>query len=464
MSDIELMQRRFDRERNARKSAEALLEQKSLEVFHANAELQNLASQMQEQAEHMQAVVDTAAEGIITYNADGLIQCFNRSAERIFRCPSAVGCDVASLFELNEENNAVIFPARGDSSLIDIDESDAPEPIQIQCRRASGKFFVAEVAVSTIRHKSDTLYTAVIRDLTRRLSLEARLNQAQKMESIGQLAAGVAHEINTPIQFVGDNIQFLEGAFDDLGELLDLYQALLSTIDQGKPTADLVSKIRDQQEIADLDFLREEFPSAIEQTMDGIGRVSKIVRAMKAFSQPTSDARTVYDLNQAIEDTLVVMGSQIGEIADVRVSLDPELKPLTCLASQMNQMLLNVFGNAVEAIVEDPSIERGKISITTRLTSNGIEMRVEDNGPGIPAKIRDRIFEPFFTTKEVGKGSGQGLTFVYDVIVDKHGGAIQVQSTPETGTTFIIQLPVANSHQGGPEGVEEGKSYANSVS
>jgi signal transduction histidine kinase len=130
----------------------------------------------------------------------------------------------------------------------------------------------------------------------------------------------------------------------------------------------------------------------------------------------------------------------------------------------MNQMLLNVFGNAVEAIAEDPSIERGEIAITTRLTSDGVEMRVEDNGPGIPTEIRDRIFDPFFTTKEVGKGSGQGLTFVYDVIVDKHGGAIQVQSTPETGTTFIIQLPLANSHQGGPEGVEEGKSYANSVS
>lgn len=448
MSEIELLKRRFDRERAARKAAESLLEQKSLEVYEANEKLKEMADQTK-------AIVETAAEGIISYDQQGIIQSFNGSAERIFRVHSLIGQDIRQLFESNDSVEIALFPTctipnanEFDTNDLDVQppdgESCIQDPVELVALRSSGKKFFAEIATSRNTRSHVTHFTMLVRDLSRRKKLEARLGQAQKMESVGQLAAGIAHEINTPIQFVGDNIQFLQGAFDDLGQLIELFEQLVEAVTTNSSTDDLLKQISEQSEIADLPFLRKESPVAIRQSLEGIERVASIVRAMKEFSQPSSESKTSVDINRAIENALAVTGSQHRGVATVTTSLDPSLSPVVCLSGQINQCLLNLLTNAFEAMDDHCKPGTGTFHITTRHDGDNIEIRFEDNGPGIPGEIMERIFEPFFTTKEVGKGTGQGLAFVYNVIVDKHDGAIHAQSQTGGGTTFIVSLPTSS--------------------
>lgn len=438
MSSLELLERRLMRERAARKEAEALLDQKSREVYEANQQLRELA-------DHTKAIVETAAEGIITYDLDGVIRSFNRSAQRIFQRELGEGLNVRDLFEVTPVNESKLFEcsiiARGPDAADD-DEPLMPEPVEFIGIRSTGKTFVSEVSISCTTIGEVAISTALIRDLSRRKKLEARLSQAQKMESVGQLASGIAHEINTPIQFIGNNIQFLQGAFEDLGGLLALFEQLVDAVESGASTADLLQSIEQQREIADLSFLRQEFPGAIEQSMEGIEHVAKIVRAMKEFSQPASKNASSFDLNRAVENALAVSASQYRDVATVETALDPNGQSLIGLGGQLNQVLLNVISNACEAVSEHCEPGAGKIQISTCFSDDSVELRIQDNGPGIPPEIIDRIFEPFFTTKAVGTGTGQGLAFVYDVIVNKHEGTILAQSLPGQGTTLMITLPI----------------------
>ncbi len=456
MSDLDVLQRKLDRERVARKEAEALLEKKSLEVFHTNTKLQLLADQMHEHAQQTSAIIETAAEGIIVYDQEGTIRLFNRSAVAVFEQTSVAGMNIRDLFETNPKVDASLFPdctnpfsAYGSGCSLQ-DNRCMREPFECVAHRDSGQTFIAEISTSRSEYGGSVVFTAMVRDLSRRKKLEAQLSQAQKMESVGQLAAGMAHEINTPIQFVGDNLQFLKGAFEDLADLLALFQQLLDketdpNLDaESNAKTQLIQEIHKQSELVDFPFLREEFPSAISQSLEGIERVAKVVRAMKEFSQPSSDSKTSVDINRTIENTLAVMTNQLMESARVDLSLDRTLEPLVCLSGQLSQALLNLITNAIEAIEEHKSSSEGLIVIATRLHEGHVEIRITDNGPGIPATIQDRIFEPFFTTKEVGKGSGQGLAFVYDVIVNKHDGSIHAFSPTAGGTTFVLRLPAAS--------------------
>ena len=441
MPDLELMQRRLEREKAARKAAETLLEQKSLEVYEANQRLIDLTEQTK-------AIVETAAEGIISYDEEGVIHLFNRSAERIFQCQEAIGKNIRDYFELLDEEDYGLFPVCnvvGPEEAHLGEESCISDPIEMTGRRTTGQSFFAEVMTNRNTSGKKTQFTMLVRDLSRRKKLEAQLSQSRKMESVGQLAAGIAHEINTPIQFVGDNILFLQGAFDDLGNLLDLYADLADEVAKGNSSLASLSKIKEQSEIADLPFLRQEAPDAIQQSIDGIERVAKIVRAMKEFSQASSDCKTLVDLNGAIENTITVTVNQYRDTAEIETCFDPEIGSVSCLAGKINQCLLNLLANAYEVLQEHGEPGTGKVRVTTKRNGDFAEIRVEDNGPGIPDDIRERIFEPFFTTKEVGKGMGQGLAYVYDVVVDKHDGQIQVQPLPTGGTSFLITLPIQAS-------------------
>ena len=285
-------------------------------------------------------------------------------------------------------------------------------------------------------------------DITERRNLETQLLQAQKLESVGQLAAGIAHEINTPTQFVGDNIQFLQGSLEDLANLLKIYRSLADSVNSHKDNQrQLAEKAKEMEEEIDLDYLTEEIPKAIEQSMEGIKRVARIVRAMKEFSHPGSDEKTLIDLNHAIENTITVAKNEWKYVADMETNLDPSLPPVPCLPGELNQVILNMIINAAHAISEVVGKDggKGKITITTQKKDDWVEIRIADTGTGIPEDIRDRIFDPFFTTKEVGKGTGQGLAISRSVIVDKHGGSIDVETEVGKGTTFIIKLPLAES-------------------
>lgn len=273
----------------------------------------------------------------------------------------------------------------------------------------------------------------------------SKMLQSQKLESIGQLAAGIAHEINSPIQFIGDNTRFLQDAFNSLQELIGSCEAVLNSVEAGVPDRNLTSEARAVARAVDFAFLRAEVPKCIKESLEGIDRVAKIVRAMKEFSHPGSSSKERTNLNQAIESTLTVARNEWKYVADAVLDLEPNLPLVSCLAGPVKQAILNLVVNAAHAIAEarvGNAAAKGTISISTRCENDLVSIRIADTGRGIPLAIRSRIFDPFFTTKPPGKGTGQGLAIAYSVIVKQHGGTINFETEVGRGTTFIISLPI----------------------
>lgn len=284
----------------------------------------------------------------------------------------------------------------------------------------------------------------VFTDITERKRAEAALREnerqlrlAQKLESIGQLAAGVAHEINTPIQYIGDNGKFLEEAFRDLSRVVELGHA------SGETTCQDARRQALEQGI-DVDYLNEEIPKAIEQLLQGVDNVARIVRALKEFSHPGPQEKRPTNINATIGSTIIVCRNEWKYVADLTTDFDADLPLVPCLAGELNQVMLNLIVNAAHAIgdVVKDSGGKGAIRIGTRRNGDYAEIRVSDTGGGIPEDIRSRVFDPFFTTKAVGKGTGQGLAIAHNVIVQKHRGTIAIESESGKGTTFVIRLPL----------------------
>ncbi len=291
-----------------------------------------------------------------------------------------------------------------------------------------------------------TAIIEVFKDMSDRNELERQLVHAQKMESIGQLAAGIAHEINTPTQYVGDNTRFLRDAFSDLSGLLEVYGELHEGAKQGKVDSEFIARVDDAVEEADLEYLTEEIPQAVDQSLEGVERISEIVSAMKEFSHPGTEEKTSVDINRALSTTITVARNEWKYVAEMKTEFDASLPLVPCLPGELNQAVLNIIVNAAHAIGEKMESsgdkQKGEITLTTENHGTFAEIRISDTGAGIPEKLRQRIFDPFFTTKVVGKGTGQGLSIVHSVIVDKHDGEIDVISEEGQGTTFIIKLPL----------------------
>lgn len=280
-------------------------------------------------------------------------------------------------------------------------------------------------------------------DITARSTLEDQLRQAQKLESVGQLAAGIAHEINTPTQYIGDNVLFLKGAFQDLKSLLMNYERLLTAAKSNTPSETEPGAVT-TVDPTDAAYLLDEIPKAIEQTLEGVSRVSTLVNAMKEFSHPGTKEKILLDLNHAIESTITVARNEWKYVAEMETDLDPSLPLISCQPGEFNQVILNLIVNAAHAIsdiVGKNSSKKGTIKVQTRNYPECAEIRIQDSGGGIPEKARARVFDPFFTTKEIGKGTGQGLAIARSVVVDKHNGTIHFETEEGKGTTFIIRLP-----------------------
>jgi len=283
----------------------------------------------------------------------------------------------------------------------------------------------------------------------------AQLLLAQKMESIGQLAAGVAHEINTPTQFVGDNTRFIKETFEQLAPALVQVRRMVDAILDGEDCADAASGLRRTFEEIELDYILEEFPEAIDQSIEGIQRVSTIVKAMKEFSHAGATEMALADVNRALESTVNVASHEWKYVADVEKDLADDLPLVYCNAGEISQVLLNMIVNAAHALREkhgERAGEKGVIRVSTRAVGDVAEVRVADTGVGIPEAIRQRIFDPFFTTKGVGEGTGQGLSMAHRVVVQEHGGTITVESEEGAGTTFVIRLPLGVERREGPLG------------
>jgi PAS domain S-box-containing protein len=280
---------------------------------------------------------------------------------------------------------------------------------------------------------TSTCFIHVRRNVTEHVLMEQQLRHSQKLESIGQLSAGIAHELNTPSQFVRDNLLFLK----------DAYKELLALVDKAGDSPRFAAAAA----TSDLEYLREEVPRALDQSVDGMNRITTIVRAMKEFSHQGKE-KAAADLNHAIESTITVATNEWKYVADVVFDLDRTLPLVPCVLDEFNRVILNIVVNAAHAIgdvVQQGALGKGTITVSTRRMDDLVEIRIADTGTGMPPDVKARIFEPFFTTKEVGRGTGQGLSIAYAIVVEKHGGSIDVQTERGKGSCFIIRLPLHDS-------------------
>lgn len=343
----------------------------------------------------------------------------------------------------------------------------ASENCDLECRmrKADGAWIwvrlIASVATGEANVQGDSsrlggvgVIRGVLFDVSRNRELEFQLLQAQKLESVGRLASGVAHEINTPVQFVSDSVHFVQGAFGDVRKLLDRYDEVHRAVLAGTPASDAAEKASEVKNEVDLSYLVENVPKALDRSVDGLNRITEIVRSMKEFAHPDSKEMTAVDLNQAIRSTVTIARNEYKYVADVETELG-ELPFVTCHAGEVNQAILNIIVNAAHAIgdVVQGTEKKGRITIKTQLEGDSAVILIKDTGGGIPEAIRDRICDPFFTTKEVGKGTGQGLAIARSVILEKHGGDLTFESEVGKGTTFRIRLPVAGKVEEVAEGV-----------
>jgi two-component system NtrC family sensor kinase len=280
-------------------------------------------------------------------------------------------------------------------------------------------------------------------DITEIRRLARELAAAQKLESVGRLAAGIAHEINTPVQFVSDNLQFISTSMSDVAAVIQAYRGLKAAT-QCSGDVIAAAKLADEAEkTADLNYILQTAPEALDSSIEGLGRIATIVRSIKEFAHPDQANKTSADLNRAIRSTLVVAHNEYKLVAELDTDLG-DLPLVPCFLGEINQVVLNLLVNASHAIsdVVKDSGGLGKLTVRTRLDGNEVEISISDTGTGIPESARERIFDPFFTTKEVGKGTGQGLAIARSVIVNKHGGTLRFETECGKGTTFYIRLPI----------------------
>jgi PAS domain S-box-containing protein len=390
----------------------------------------------------LHTAIEQTNEAIVITDSVGIIQYANPAFEQIsgYQVAEAVGLNV-NLMKSGKQS-AEYYQQLWETIL-----AGQVWKGRLTNRRKSGELYQEELTITPVLDsaKSITSFVAVKRDISEQILRENELRQAQKLEAIGQLAAGMAHEINTPMQYISGNTIFLRDSLDALLKYAAMFEPLMEQVhSKNADSAAIAQAVATAREI-DIGYLISEIPQAFDQTLEGIGRVIKIVRAMREFSHPGTDERSLIDLNKAIQSTITIARNEWKYVADVQTDLDAQLPPLNCFSGEISQVVLNLLTNAAQAIAEvikDQPDGKGLITVSTRLIGDNIELRVGDTGAGIPEAIRDRIFEPFFTTKEIGKGTGQGLAISRATIVVRHGGSIAFETELGQGTTFIILLPL----------------------
>jgi PAS domain S-box-containing protein len=387
-------------------------------------------------------IVEHMADGLLTFNSTGIVENINSSGFLMFgyERDTIIGCKLQSLMKSDrlQHSSAV--------SLDEVLQGCLGKTFVAQGVKEDGSEFPIEVNFSRIplQKENTTIFNCVARDVTQRSEMEDQLRQSQKLESLGQLSAGIAHEINTPTQYVSDNINFLSVAFESCLNIIRMTHTLINK-DISEITQLELDNIRTIFEDNDMDFVLQEIPLAIEQSSEGLKRVKKIIAAMKSFSHTNQGEMGLVDITESIESTKTVSRSEWRYIAEFVTSYSEKLPEVNCLRDEFNQVILNFIVNAAHAIEEKygkKSEIMGSINIDVYQQGNYIKIVIKDDGIGMSRELKSRIFDPFFTTKAVGKGTGQGLSMAYSVIVEKHKGSIEVESELQIGTTFTISLPI----------------------
>ena len=443
--DATVLEKRLARERRAREEAERILEEKSRELYRSNEDLKAAGVELERQSGQLAAILENTRAGILLVDGDGRIRRANRGAELLF-CIAVADLEGREAAALTEKADAEALRA-ADAPMAARALSHARD--DIFGRRADGTTFPMELAVAAVEIDGAAHAVWICRDITarkeaeaKRAALEAELAQAQKLESLGTLSAGIAHEINTPVQYVSDNVHFLKESTGDLEAVFTAYAALAAAVESGGDAATALAAARTAETEADLDFIRAETLPALEQALGGLAQITKIVSAIKVFAHPGVEDRTEFNLNESIETTVTVSTSQWRHVADLETDLQDGMPPVSGYPGELNQVFLNLIVNAAQAIEEASPGEKGRITVTSRREGDSAVVTVHDTGCGIPQENQGRIFDPFFTTKEVGKGTGQGLSLCYSIVTQKHGGQIAVSSDPGKGTTFTVRLPL----------------------
>jgi len=381
------------------------------------------------------ALLDDAG-GVVACNA-ALCQFLNHTEDELVGSELtayAYADDQATLNELHSELRALDREAY---------------TVEVRYARPGGEVVWARQTSSVVDDSVQQLLLCVVQDVTEqkraerdrdRLELELRL--AQKLEAVGQLAAGIAHEINTPAQFVGDSLSFLHQAYSDVWRVLDAYRSLAGGL--GLP-AEALAPVQALEAEIDLPYLERRIAPAFERTFDGVQRISTIVQAMKTFSHPDEAEMGLADLNAALRTSLIVARNEYRYVATATEELG-DLPLVHCFVGELNQVFLNLIVNAAHAIEDvrgtGDSAPLGTITVRTCLDGDDALIEIHDTGGGIPEHVRDRVFDPFFTTKEVGRGTGQGLPLARVIVVERHGGSIRFDTELGLGTTFQIRIPI----------------------
>jgi PAS domain S-box-containing protein len=430
--------------------AEKLLKDRSAELLKSNEELKRqikkrkkakrTVKEAHREIEHLISSLPTILIGLSRENE---VIHWNTVAEKLFATPASAVMGLA----LNQCGLRWDWDKVSDGIAKSQAEGCNVRLDNIAYRNAAGEERYLGLTITPFNGKDNsTLSLTVIgADITERVKFEAQLNQSHKMEAIGQLAAGIAHEINTPTQFVGDNTRFLQDAFGDLIQASNLYQEVVESASSGKLDAEFIQDVEKRFAELDIAYLEEEVPQAIEQTLKGVDRITHIVQAMRIFAHPGGTEKEPIDINKEIEKTITITRNEWKYVAELITDFDTTLPTVPCYRAEFNQVILNLIVNAAHAIAEangKRSSEKGTIKISSAKAGSWAEIRISDTGHGIPPQIRHRIFDLFFTTKEPGRGTGQGLAIAHSVIVDKHRGKIDIETEENRGTTFIIRLPI----------------------
>ncbi len=380
---------------------------------------------------------ENASDLVYTFDLDLHITSLNRVAKATmgYAGEEAIGMDLRQLVDPEGWTSVEEAMAR-------LVSGHPAAKIELEIETKDGRSVTLEMNPRLIYRDGQAVgIQAIARDITGRDAAEMELRQAQKLESVGRLASGIAHEINTPMQFVGDNVRFLQDSFGEMQPLISKVHELC----QPSAVVPLPPELCRLAAGLDCDYLLKEIPEALTQTLDGVDRVVTIVRAMKEFAHPENKGMVPADLNKALLNTLTVARNELKYVADVETQFG-DLPLVVCSLSDLNQVFVNLLVNAAHAIAEavKGTARKGRIRIATSREGPMALITIADTGAGIPEGIRDRIFDPFFTTKEVGRGTGQGLAIARSV-VDRHKGTLTFETEVGKGTTFLIRLPIEGS-------------------